>query len=67
MIQLEPVIVKISVVQVLRLIHVTNLQRVQMAPTFKQVFTIYGQASYLNMKLLVFAEPGHMQFPESRV
>ena len=65
--QLEAVIIAVSMVQVLRLS--TNPQRVHEAkylPTTKVTYGHAGfhndQASYFNMKVLVFAEPGHMQF-----
>ena len=65
--QLEAVIIEVSTVQVLRLR--TNPQEVHKAnylPSMKVTYSHTGfhngQASYFSMKVLVFVEPGHMQF-----
>ena len=65
--QLEAVIIEVSTVQALRLR--TNPQRVHEVKYLPPMKVIYsytglhnGQASYFNMKILIFAQPGHMQF-----
>ena len=65
--QLEAVIIEVSAVQVLRLrnkpweVHETkHLPPIKV--TYNQTGFPNGQASYFNIKVFVFAEPGHMQF-----
>ena len=52
--QLKAVIIAVSTVQVLRLRTMNG--------TYSPTEFHNGQASYFNMKVLVFAEPGHKQF-----
>ena len=59
--QLEAVIIEVSMVRALRLR--TNQWQVHEAKHLPPTKVTYnGQGSYFNMKVLVFAEPGHMQF-----
>ena len=56
--QLEAVVIEVSTVRALRLRTNSRVHKAKHSHTgFHN-----GQANYSNMKVLVFAEPGHMQF-----
>ena len=61
--QSEAVIIEVPTVQMLRLgTNPWQVHEESMNVTYSQAGFHSGQASYLNMKVLVFTEPGHMLF-----